>query len=90
MAAEQWKHHAMTVGELKKHLASIADDRIVVLSRDSEGNQYRPVALDGYGEAGYIASIPDGWYGSVTNPDDPPGYWDGREQVPALVLWPIN
>lgn len=37
-------NHGMTVGQLKKLLAAIPDDHLVILQKDAEGNGYSPLA----------------------------------------------
>lgn len=74
----------MTAGELKAKLAEYPDDMPVVLSRDSEGNEQRPLAdvSDGLYE-------PDNdWCGNVLAEEDE---GDASEMAyRVVVLWPIN
>jgi hypothetical protein len=69
----------MTVKELKKLLENIHDETIVVMSKDSEGNDYSPLAIV---EILYYRGETS-WYGEI---------FETKEEgtVPALVLWPTN
>lgn len=40
-------HKALTVAELRKNLAELPDEWIVVLSSDEEGNSHRVLSADG-------------------------------------------
>lgn len=89
----------MTVDELRQFLVDLPDDMIVVMSSDSEGNSYSPLA-GGSTDYRYLADST--WSGSLVNPDDPDDYDDffysddddyedyEDESVPCLVLWPTN
>ena len=72
----------MTVAELKKHLEKLNDDALVVLAKDSEGNDYSP--LFGYNVGWY--SPDNSWSGDFTTHEDQKE--EGDES--ALVLWPTN
>lgn len=84
----------MTVEQLIKKLEKIENKkRIVVMSRDAEGNGYSP--LSGFWEASYKAETT--WSGEVgleklTKADEKAGYSeeDVLKGTPALVLTPIN
>lgn len=71
----------MNVGQLKGSLAGIPDDTLVVLSRDSEGNRFSPLAEDSWDL--YVAE--SAWSGDVVHPDDAAEY---PEAVNVVVLWP--
>lgn len=84
----------MKVGELKALLAGVDDDREVVMSRDSEGNGYSPLAqVDD--ESTYRADST--WAGEVgpeaiTDEMRAQG-WTDEDMVggvPAVVFWPTN
>lgn len=85
-----------TVGELKKLLADLDDDMVVVQSKDSEGNGYSP--LSGYSIEVYAPVTT--WYGELWHPYDDEDYWgeilDPEEHVrpenavDCIVLWPTN
>lgn len=95
--------HAMTVKDLRALLDSPALDgrldHIVVLSKDSEGNDFSPLtATDGYSLGFYLPHREKRSYSgsfedpsSYADPDSdrhgPPGTDEG---VPALCLWPTN
>lgn len=84
----------MTVKELIAELSRLEQDRIVVMSKDSEGNSYSPLA--DIGRSAYIAETT--WNGSIgieklTAKLKAKGYT--KEDVisdgqPAVVLWPTN
>lgn len=84
----------MKVKQLKKLLEKIDDDRIVVLSKDGEGNGFSPLAdLDD--NSTYAADST--WSGEIGIEKLTPemrkqGYSsaDTNNGVPALVLWPTN
>jgi hypothetical protein len=87
----------MKVKKLIKLLKKQDPDRLVVLSTDGEGNSYSPVSDMSTG--GYRAE--NTWSGEVgpeefTDEMKEAGYYDeddvynGKDDVPALVLWPIN
>lgn len=93
----------MNVGELVKLLAQFSDDTPVILSADSEGNSYSPLA-DG-DECLYEAYEPHSWYmeriylthaqlDEYLNSDNTHGYTEEdrapEDAILALVLWPIN
>lgn len=70
----------MTVGELKSALANKADDLEVVMSKDSEGNEFSPWAEWSYG----VYTPNSTWSGE----------FESRQRytktVNALCLWPVN
>ena len=74
----------MTVGELITELAELPDDMPVVLSRDSEGNEFRPLADVSNG-----VYEPDGVYsGNVLAEEDEDNA--SKNAYKAVLLWPIN
>ena len=81
----------MKVRELIELLQQVDPERVVVLSRDSEGNGYAVLSA-----VETMAFLPDGSYGEVYLEELTPeleaqGYSeeDVREDgEPALVLWP--
>jgi len=86
----------MKVKDLKELLTNVPDDTLVVLSRDSEGNNYSP--LDDFSHQTYV---PDSeWSGEIylqelTEEFKDIGYTDedmyhGNNGVKAIVMWPIN
>jgi len=83
----------MTVKELIEQLSEMDPDRIVIVSKDSEGNGYSP--LCDVATAVYIAETT--WSGEIgleelTEEDIQQGYdeEDVKEGEPAVVLWPTN
>lgn len=84
----------MKVGRLKELLKNIDNDRIIVLSRDSEGNSYSPLAEI---DDSYVYVAETTWSGEIYIDKLTPelvklGYSerDVADGDPALVLWPIN
>jgi hypothetical protein len=86
----------LTVKQLRERLASYHDDDVVILSRDSEGNGYSP-----------LASLGDGLYvpdttsrGEIYLPEltdelraqgyDDEDTYQGDDGVQAVVLYPVN
>ena len=84
----------MKVKELKKLLEKVDDNRIVILAKDGEGNDFSLLAeLDD--ESNYEADST--WSGNVgieklTPEREKQGYTkeDVNHGKPALVLWPVN
>lgn len=70
----------MTVEELRQALADLP----VVMSKDSEGNRFSPLA-EAQPDAHYQAD--SDWSGEVVHPDDFDEYPDA---IPAVCLWPTN
>lgn len=84
----------MTVNELKMLLAGVDGDRMIVLSRDSEGNRFSPLAdIDDNSVYVPITEV-DGEVGIEKLDEDLErlGYTseDVISGLPALVLWPKN
>lgn len=86
----------MTVGELIELLQKEDPEREVIISMDSEGNEFSP--LSDYSPELYV---PDStWSGEIyleelTEEDIENGYteddvYDGTDGVKAIVLWPIR
>ena len=83
----------MTVKELIVLLQEEDQDRIVVMSKDAEGNYYSP--LDDMHACAYRAETT--WYGEVgleelTEEDKENGYTeeDVIDGEKAIRLWPVN
>lgn len=83
----------MTVKELIELLKLESDDRLVVMSKDGEGNDFSPLA--DYSTASYVADST--WSGEIGLERLTPelrkqGYSedDVKHGIPALVLWPTN
>lgn len=85
----------MTVGELIECLKTLDQNRIVVMSKDGEGNGYSP--LSGFYEGAYEPNST--WSGSVLLEELTPeleqsGYSDedvaGEDALPCVVLCPTN
>jgi hypothetical protein len=83
----------LTVKELREALEGYDDDRIVVMSRDEEGNGFSP--LYEIGTSSYVSD--GGSYGEIgLEPEDltdemrAKGYSeeDVKEGQKAIVLWP--
>jgi hypothetical protein len=70
----------MTVKELKEALKEFNDDDLVVMSKDSEGNNFSPL-YPGLGDQRYVAR--SDWHGDIVDTED-------EEDQPACVLWPTN
>ena len=84
----------MKVSELIEHLKNEDQDRIVVLSKDSEGNGYSPLAI--VDTCAYKEEST--WYGYIgfeelTDDDRRAGFTEEdiiKDGIPAIVLWPTN
>ena len=79
----------MTVQDLINRLAAEDPSRIVVLSRDGEGNGYSP--LSSVERYDYDAEEREIGFNTITPELEAQGYDedDEIEGVPALVLWPV-
>ena len=86
----------ITVGQLKEILAGYNDEMLIVMSRDSEGNGFSPLA-----DHGKQIYVPDStWSGDIyeielTAELIEQGFttdelYDGDDGVQAIVLWPTN
>lgn len=83
----------MTVKEFIEILNKFNEDRIVILSKDSEGNGFSPLE-----EASAGSYRPEtSWVGEVESEpiaDTPPEYIEDdvyrKPGKPAVVLWPVN
>ena len=74
----------MNVKELKKQLDGVEDDRVVILSKDGEGNSFSP--LDTLSFANYMSESQ--WHGDIEDVEDiESGEQPGQK---AIVLWPTN
>jgi hypothetical protein len=72
----------MTVGELKKLLQNVPDERMVILSGDSEGNKFSPLyEVSAEDDLRYAAD--NSWSGELIGEDE-------GEGTPAIALWPTN
>ena len=83
----------MTVKELIEELQKVDQNRIVIMSKDAEGNSYSPYRQ--FWEGAYKAETT--WYGDVgletlTKEDEEQGYTeeDVLDGEPAIILCPIN
>lgn len=84
----------LTVADLIELLQEEDPDRIVVMSKDGEGNSYSP--LSDFSSASYVAECT--WSGEIgieelTDELKAMGYTEEdviEGGVPALVLWPTN
>jgi hypothetical protein len=83
----------ITVEKLIKELQQMDPKRIVVMSKDSEGNSFSPMA--DLGECSYAEETT--WSGSIgleklTEKDRKAGYSEGDvvKGKPAVCLWPTN
>lgn len=87
------RQYMVTVKEFIEILQQQDQNRVVVMSKDGEGNNFSPFA-----EIGRSAYKPDStWSGEVgleklTDELKAEGYGeeDVVDGVPALVLWPVN
>ena len=79
----------MTVQDLISRLAAEDPSRLVVLSRDGEGNSYSP--LSSVERYDYDAEEREIGFNTITPELEAQGYDedDEIEGVPALVLWPV-
>ena len=73
----------MTTGELKKLLADLPDETLVVMAKDGEGNSFSP--FDSVSEGSYFES--NKWSGDFYTTTGTPktGGWQ-----PAICLWPVS
>ena len=84
----------MNVKELKKALEGVDDNRIVVMSKDGEGNSFSPLSdLD----ENHNYKADSTWSGEIgfaemTEELKADGYSEGDllDGEPALILWPVN
>ena len=85
----------MTVKELKEAIALLPDDMIVIIQKDSEGNDYSPLR-EADTDCVYIAETT--WYGQVypinwsaEDADMEDEEWEEIKSKPrVLVLAPVN
>ena len=86
----------MKVKDLRRLLAPLDDNVLVILSKDGEGNDYSP--LVDFSKQTYV---PDSQYSGeiympeLTEEDKNDGYTEedvyaGDDGVDAIVLWPTN
>jgi hypothetical protein len=74
------------VGKLRSALEDLPEDMLVVMSKDSEGNRYSPLA-----DLEKMYYYPDNsWSGEVRHPDEVDEEPNDEECVEAIVLWPTN
>lgn len=79
---------AITIKALQALLATLPQETIVVLAKDSEGNDFSPMQAEGGHSIGcYVAHRP--WHGEFYDETSEDG---GAPEggVPALCLWPTN
>jgi hypothetical protein len=91
----------MTVSDLIALLKELPQEALVVLSRDSEGNDFSPLS-ESYSKGVYIQD--SAWAGDFQSPPPPESldphdmYGEEREewesgtyddQPPAICLWPV-
>jgi len=77
----------MKVKDLMEFLSSCNMEDIVVLSSDSEGNNYSPLS----GAAESLYSPDSTWSGSLVEPEDIEEYdMDESTLQNVVVLWPIS
>lgn len=78
----------MTVKELKQLLDTFDDDDIIVISKDSEGNEYSPL-FDA--DSGFYFEE-NSWSGDFVTGSDLEDDKDINlsHATPAIVLWPTN
>ncbi len=85
-----------TVGELIKILKKENPDRVVIMSKDGEGNDFSPFTA--IGRSAYDPDNTDNTYHQIgieelTDELKEQGYTEEdlvEGGIPALVLWPIN
>jgi hypothetical protein len=76
--------HVVTVAELRARLAAFPDDTIVVLAKDSEGNECSPLCTEPVEAVLYYPDSP--WSGDVESADNEPV----RGALFAVLLEPTN
>lgn len=79
--------YMMTVKDLKGILDSLNDDLYVVLSKDSEGNSYSPLTCTGSISEGVFVRYHN-WSGDFYDADDERE--KDPQEIPVVVLWPVN
>ena len=79
----------LTVKELKGILGTLDPDRIVVMSRDSEGNDFQMLHQIDPGTDGVSFGFDPGreWLGEIVIEGDTTSKQTVR---PCIVLWPLN
>lgn len=83
----------MNVGELRKAIEGVADDVIVVMSADSEGNDYSPLNEVSIGRYHYYPH--SSWSGDIitneshVDEDDEDPEPIPEDAVPCVVVWPV-
>jgi hypothetical protein len=81
--------HPVTVQELIDALSTIEDKtQEVVMSRDSEGNEFRPLAEPDRAICEAIYQPEAAWYGYIRDFDDVE--YKKEDERPCVVLWPLN
>lgn len=71
----------MTIRELKENIKNEPDDKLVILSKDAEGNNFSPLVQ--VSNSFYVPIT--NWYGELSQNKD------GIDKpVPCLCLWPTN
>ncbi len=90
--------YGMTVGQLKKILADVPDNLLVILQKDAEGNGYGPLS----GVESTNSVFAEGEYGDeevyfkkLTGALKSQGYteediYQGTDGIDCVVLWPIG
>lgn len=73
----------MNIGELKKRIAGLSDETIVIVAKDIEGNSYSPL-LDA---EPMVYEAETTWSGEC--------YPDEEEEIPegaqiCVTMWPVN
>ena len=69
----------MTVKELRELLLQAPDDLEVIISKDAEGNLFKPVAELGFGTYQPATT----WYGDFETSHV-------KEEWTAICIWPVN
>lgn len=85
------KDHFITVEELRIVLEESDPNAIIVMSKDSEGNDFRPMSKQGGLSENMVfepLSEKAIWTGEVYEQDDEDAPEEGA--IPCIVLWPIN
>jgi len=77
----------MTVKELIGKLKKMEPNQLVVMSKDSEGNNYSPIS--GIDNGRYLPT--ETWYGErLYDCPDVAECEHAKNEVKAVFLWPIN
>lgn len=87
----------MTLNEMIKEFQKLVEanpatgERIVIMSKDGEGNGYSPYADFGFQKYDAESTWSGEAYPDEPSDDDDEDEWDAPDTaVPAIILWPTN